>query len=52
MGALVSDMKSSTRYSAKVLLSAEVVEEEERFFELTSKVSANVWNGGDICELF
>lgn len=35
---ILSDMKSLTRYSAKALSSDEVVEEEERFFELASKL--------------
>lgn len=48
----LSDMKSSTRYSARALLSDDVVEEEDRFFELTSRVSAIVWNVGNTCEVF
>jgi len=47
----LSDMKSSTRYSARALLSDDVVE-EDRFFELTSRVSAIVWNVGNTCEVF
>jgi hypothetical protein len=39
-----SDMKRSTRYSARALSSDGVVEGEERFFELTSRVSAIVWS--------
>ena len=52
MGVLLSDMKSSNRYSAKSLSSGEVVEVEERFFELMSRASAMIWNGGNTCEVF
>jgi hypothetical protein len=49
----LSDMKSSTRYSARALLSEEeVVEGEDRFFELSSEVSAIAWGVGNTCEVF
>lgn len=45
MVVVLSDMNSSTRYSAKALSLDEVVEEEEDFFELMNKLSALVGIG-------
>jgi hypothetical protein len=51
IGVAVSIMNSSTRYSAKALSSDELVEGKERFFELTSRVSAIVRNGRNTYEV-